>query len=81
MDLVKELNAKYEFGLERAPCQHLTPSFIDGHLQRWLYRLLKDRMEARLLTARVKKVAQDTAWHGDYVRGLTNNNAGERGDL
>lgn len=57
MVLVKELNTKYELGLERAPCQHPTPFFIDGHLQKWLYRLLKDRMEARWLRSTVKKVA------------------------
>ncbi len=57
MVLVKELNAKYEFGLEKARCQHPTPYSIDGHLQRWLCRLLKDRTEARLLRATVKKVA------------------------
>jgi hypothetical protein len=57
MDLVKELNAEYELGFERALCQHCTPSFIDGHLQRWPYRLLKYLMEARLLRATVQKVA------------------------
>lgn len=55
--LVWELNTKYELGLEQAPCQHPTPFFIDGGLARLLYRLLKGRMEARLLRAMVKKVA------------------------
>jgi len=55
--LLKELNTKYELGLERAPCQHPTPFFIDVGLARLLYRLLKRRMEARLLRATVKRVA------------------------
>jgi len=55
--LLKELNAKYELGLEKAPCQHPTPFFIDSPLSKALYRLLKGRMEARLLRATVKKVA------------------------
>lgn len=57
MDLVKELNAKYELGLERVPCQHATPFFIDGHLHGWLHFLLRDRMKARLLRATIKEVA------------------------
>ncbi|GAI37785.1 unnamed protein product, partial [marine sediment metagenome] len=42
--LLKELNTKYELGLEQAPCQHPTPFFIDSRLSKALYRLLKGRM-------------------------------------
>lgn len=55
--LLKELNTKYELGLEQAPCQHPTPFFIDSRLSKALYRLLKGHMEARLLRATVKRVA------------------------
>lgn len=55
--LLKELNTKYHLGLERAPCQHPTPFFIDSHLSNALYRLLKGRMEARLLRSTMKRVA------------------------
>ena len=43
MLLVRELNSKYELGLERAPCQHETPFFIDGFIRRRLYVMLKGR--------------------------------------
>lgn len=55
--LVRELNAKYALGLERAPCQHPTPFFIDSPLRRTLYNLLKGRMELRWLRTTVKRVA------------------------
>lgn len=55
--LVKEFNTKYDLGLERAACQHPTPIYVDGPLQRLLYRLLKDRVQARLLRATVKRIA------------------------
>lgn len=55
--LVRELSKKYELGLERAPCQHPTPFFIDSRLRKALYSLLKDRMELRWLRALNKKVA------------------------
>ena len=55
--LVRELNDKYEMGLERAPCQHPTPFFIDTRITRALYRLLKDRMELRWFRSMNKKIA------------------------
>ena len=55
--LVKELNKKYELGLERAPCQHPTPFFIDSPFREKVYRLLKGRMELRLLRATIKRIA------------------------
>ncbi len=57
IDFVRELNTKYELGLEGAPCQHLTPFFIDTRLRSELYRLSKGRMELHWLGAVVKKVA------------------------
>ena len=57
MELVKELDAKYGFGFDRVPCHDATLFFIDGHLQRWLHRLLEYLMEARLLRATIRQVA------------------------
>lgn len=55
--LVRELNMKYDLGLERAPCQHPTPFFIDTRFRRALYRLFKGRMELSCLRATVKRIA------------------------
>lgn len=55
--LVRQLNTKYGLGLERAPCQHPTPFFIDTPIRRTLYGLLKGRMELRWLRAAVKRIA------------------------
>jgi len=55
--LVRQLNAKYGLGLERVPYQHPTPFFIDSHIKRLLYRLLKGRWELRWLRATVKRIA------------------------
>lgn len=55
--LVRQLNTKYDLGLERAPCQHPTPFFIDTRFRRALYRLFKGRMELRWLRAAVKRIA------------------------
>ena len=62
--LVRELNAKYQLGLERAPCQHPTPFFIDGHIKRILYRLLKGRYQFVWLRRIVKRIAPsyDLVW-------------------
>lgn len=57
IDFVRELNTKYELGLEGAPCQHPTPFFIDTRLRKELYRSFKGRMELHWLRAVVKKVA------------------------
>jgi len=55
--LVRELNDKYELRLERAPCQHPTPFFIDSRLTKALYNLLKDRMELRWFRYLNKRIA------------------------
>ena len=62
--LVRELNKKYKLGLERAPCQHPTPFFIDGHIKRILYRLLKGRYQFVWLRRIVKGIAPsyDLVW-------------------
>ena len=41
--LVRKLSSKHQLGLERAPCQHETPFFIDGFIRRRLYVMLKGR--------------------------------------
>ena len=41
--LVRQLNAKYQLGLERVLCQHPAPFFIDGWLSRRLYHPFNGR--------------------------------------
>jgi len=62
--LVRELNKKYKLGLEKAPCQHSTPFFIDSHIKRMLYRLLKGRYQFVWLRRIVKRIAPsyDLVW-------------------
>ncbi|MBA7668346.1 hypothetical protein ES703_76456 [subsurface metagenome] len=55
--LIRELNDKYDLGLERVPCQHPTPFFIDSWFARLLYRWFKGRFELKWLRSMVKGVA------------------------
>lgn len=62
--LVRGVSIKHELGLERAPCQHPTPFFIDTLFKRALYRSFKGRMELHWLRTVVKKVtpSYDFMW-------------------